>query len=106
MAEHTSLQNPGRVSSAVRLPPPISSRASSSSTSSPSRASSAAAVSPLGPPPTTTTSCVSALKQLPGSTGWPPGASPCPADEHRGKQDVGHHTSEEMLSSRLHGGIS
>ena len=48
--------NPGSVSSADRMPPPIVGAASITRTESPSRASVIAAANPLGPDPTTTAS--------------------------------------------------
>src|SRR5262249_47933282 len=61
----TSCKNPGRVSSALRVPPPISSRASRTRTEKPARASSTAAARPLGPAPTTTTSSILTLAVVP-----------------------------------------
>src|SRR5688572_25484846 len=57
MAEQTSWWKPGRVNSAVRVPPPISSWASSTRTERPAAARVTAALSPFGPAPTTTASC-------------------------------------------------
>ena len=56
IAEQTSWQKPGSVSSAVRIPPPTVSAASSTCTERPARASTIAAASPFGPAPTTTAS--------------------------------------------------
>src|SRR5205823_824876 len=53
MAEHTSWRKPGRVSSAVREPPPGVAAASSTSTDRPACASVRAAARPLGPAPIT-----------------------------------------------------
>ena len=62
-AEHTSWRKPGRVSSAVRTPPPTVSAASRTRTSYPARARATAAASPLGPLPTT----VACLAMAPSS---------------------------------------
>src|SRR5439155_16700250 len=56
MAEHTSWRNPGRVTSAVREPPPTVPAASTTLMDHPARASSIAAARPLGPALTTTAS--------------------------------------------------
>src|SRR6266566_301142 len=58
MAEHTSWRNPGSVSSAVRVPPPIVSCASMTRTERPAWASVTAAARPFGPAPITTASSV------------------------------------------------
>src|SRR5262249_29207534 len=52
-AEQTSCTNPGSVSGAERMPPPIVGSASNTRTESPSRASAIAAARPFGPDPTT-----------------------------------------------------
>src|SRR5262249_46518410 len=64
IAEQTSWRNPGSVSSADRVPPPIVTAASRTSTNRPARASATAAPSPLGPDPTTIASYRPAL--IPG----------------------------------------
>src|SRR5690606_3974903 len=56
IAEHTSWTTPGRVSSALRIPPPTVSDASSTVTDSPWPARVSAAARPFGPDPTTTAS--------------------------------------------------
>lgn len=53
MAAQTSCTNPGSVSSAERVPPPIVSARSRTRTDTPARASATAPASPLGPEPTT-----------------------------------------------------
>src|SRR5690242_17220678 len=58
--------NPGRVSSAERVPPPTSSAASYMRTDRPARASSIAAASPLGPAPTTIASSLLMASPGPG----------------------------------------
>ena len=61
IALHTSCTNPGRVSSAERIPPPTVGAASKRATDRFALASVMAAASPLGPLPTTTASYRSAL---------------------------------------------
>ncbi len=56
IAEQISCLNPGRVTSAVRVPPPRVSFASMSSVLQPALASVTAADRPFGPAPTTTAS--------------------------------------------------
>ncbi len=56
MAEQMSWRKPGRVTSAVRAPPPMVALASITSTRRPARPRVMAAASPLGPDPTTTAS--------------------------------------------------
>ena len=53
ISQHTSCMKPGRLSSAVRQPPPGFSAASNTVTSTPHAARHTAAVSPLGPDPMT-----------------------------------------------------
>src|SRR5207248_10798856 len=53
IAEQTSCTNPGSVSSAERIPPPIVSAASCTSTGTPASARVIAAASPFGPEPIT-----------------------------------------------------
>ncbi len=73
-AEHSSWSRPGRVSSLVRVPPPISSAASITVTPTPRVASVAAQARPFGPAPTTTASLmpVWAGNGFPSSQGWRP----------------------------------
>src|SRR6266700_260039 len=73
MAEQRSWRNPGRVSSAVRQPPPMVSSASSTWTDQPDSASSTAAARPFGPDPTTTASYRPALLTIGTLLGpqWP-----------------------------------
>ena len=56
-----SCQNPGRVSSCVRQPPPIVAAPSTTSTRSPAALSVTAAARPFGPLPTTTASNSAAI---------------------------------------------
>ena len=70
-AEQMSWTNPGRVSSALRIPPPTVGCASYTTTERPARARVIAAASPFGPDPTTIASGASAV-MLPMVTegGW------------------------------------
>ena len=61
IVEQTSWRNPGRVSSAVRVPPPGVSAASYTRTERPARARVMAAARPLGPAPTTIASSSAVL---------------------------------------------
>ena len=64
-AEHTSWTKPGRVSAALRVPPPMVSAPSRTSTERPAAAHVMAAASPFGPEPTTTTSTTSSPYGVP-----------------------------------------